>query len=128
MLYILGSLSLLAYAIMLWKEPSLLDQRQGPAIPYLIFACALHRLWTGCTPSSKASDASSRWDPNQQTEPATHAMSAAADWQPTAWLRRQWWVHRMAHWPGWVRRARRTTIEWTFQLNLTSKLRRSRKV
>lgn len=38
MLNLLASFGLLAYFISLWYQPELLDQRQGPAIPYLIMA------------------------------------------------------------------------------------------
>ena len=72
-LYILGSLSLLAYAITLWKEPSLLDQRQGPAIPYLIFACLFTVMdWLHAVEQGERCEF--EMGPNQQTEPATHAM------------------------------------------------------
>ena len=37
-LTIFGSLALLAYYITLTVQPSLLDQRQGPAYPYIVFA------------------------------------------------------------------------------------------
>ena len=81
-LYVLGSLALIAYGITLWKMPDLLDQRQGPAIPYIIFAALFTAMdWLHAVEQGERCE----WEmgPNQQTEPATHAMYQQHQTAPT---------------------------------------------
>ena len=76
-LYFLGSWALLAYAICLWKQPDLLGQRFGPArpaIPYLIFAVLFTVMdWLHAVEQGERCEF--EMGPNQQTEPATHALA-----------------------------------------------------
>ena len=72
-LFVLGSLALLAYGVALWKLPSLLDQRAGPAIPYLLFA-VLFTLMDWLHAIEQGERCQFELGPNQQTEPATHSL------------------------------------------------------
>ena len=81
LLYLLGSLALLAYGITLWKEPSLLDQRRGPAIPFIIFS-VLFTLMDWLHAVEQGERCEFEMGPNQQTEPATHAMYGQQEMAP----------------------------------------------
>ena len=70
-------MSLIAYAITLWKQPDLLDQRQGPAIPYVIFA-ALFTVMDWFHAVEQGERCEFELGPNQQTE------AMLAQQQPTA--------------------------------------------